>query len=213
MGQGFSIATLTAGSAGIDVPELSDLVYEKTLGSARFMKSIRARHADGVVLVKVAVKPYPIDLRKIKKKIIRRSSKDLLWARKLMCMCRGAQGSCGRPECFGLSAYPRDRDEWVSGSTVPLQLFVRSHEYAPFLGGYRKEMAGFPTAMRCAGLPCTRYFPWRHQDRECAGYVVELAVSHRLLRIVQADNSPRRRSGGVLILLRYSRTTNMLPGT
>lgn len=79
MGQGFSIATLTAGSAGIDVPELSDLVYEKTLGSARFMKSIRARHADGVVLVKVAVKPYPIDLRKIKKKIIRRSSRDLLW--------------------------------------------------------------------------------------------------------------------------------------
>ena len=71
MGQGFSLATPSAGSAGIDIPELSDLVYEKSLGSARFMKSIRARHHDGVVLVKVLVKPFtPMDLKKYKKGII-----------------------------------------------------------------------------------------------------------------------------------------------
>ena len=59
MGQGFSLTTLSAGSAGIDVPELSDLTYEKSLGSARFLKTIRARHQHGLVTVKVAVKPFP----------------------------------------------------------------------------------------------------------------------------------------------------------
>jgi phosphoinositide-3-kinase regulatory subunit 4 len=71
MGQGFSLTTLSAGSAGIDVPELSDLVYEKSMGTARFMKSIRARHQDGVVLVKVIVKPYVMKLEKYKRRIIR----------------------------------------------------------------------------------------------------------------------------------------------
>ena len=58
MGQGYSLTTLSAGSAGIDVPELADLVYERSLGTARFMKSIRARHRHGLVFVKVAMKPY-----------------------------------------------------------------------------------------------------------------------------------------------------------
>ena len=49
---------LSAGAAGIDVPELADLTYEKSLGMARFMKSIRARHPDGLVVVKVVMKPY-----------------------------------------------------------------------------------------------------------------------------------------------------------
>lgn len=58
MGQGYSLTTLSAGSAGIDVPELSDLAYEKSLGDARFMKAIRARHHEGLVLAKVVMKPY-----------------------------------------------------------------------------------------------------------------------------------------------------------
>ncbi|CAK7270816.1 Serine/threonine-protein kinase [Sporothrix epigloea] len=58
MGQGYSLTTPSVGSAGIDVPELADLVYEKSVGAARFMKSIRARHKDGAVLIKVLVKPY-----------------------------------------------------------------------------------------------------------------------------------------------------------
>lgn len=72
MGQGFSLTTLNAGSAGIDVPELSDLVYEKSMGTTRFMKSIRARHQDGVVLVKVFIKPYAMKLEKYKHEIIRK---------------------------------------------------------------------------------------------------------------------------------------------
>jgi phosphoinositide-3-kinase regulatory subunit 4 len=71
MGQGFSLTTLSAGSAGIDVPELSDLVYEKSMGTARFMKSIRARQSEGIVLVKVFVKPYALDLTKYRNAIIR----------------------------------------------------------------------------------------------------------------------------------------------
>ena len=78
MGQGFSLTTLSAGSAGIDVPELSDLVYEKSMGTARFMKSIRARHQDGVVLVKVIVKPYAMRLEKYRKRIIRKYMSDML---------------------------------------------------------------------------------------------------------------------------------------
>jgi phosphoinositide-3-kinase regulatory subunit 4 len=71
MGQGFSLATLPAGAAGIDVPELADLIYEKSIGTARLMKSIRARHHEGVVLVKVLIKPYPMSLEKYKQDLIR----------------------------------------------------------------------------------------------------------------------------------------------
>lgn len=59
MGQGYSLSTLSAGSAGIDIPELSDLVYEKSMGGGRFMKSIRARRRNGLAFVKVMMKPYP----------------------------------------------------------------------------------------------------------------------------------------------------------
>lgn len=72
MGQGFSLTTLSAGSAGIESPELADLTYEKSMGNARFMKSIRARHQDGVVVVKVFVKPYTMSLEKYQRKIIRK---------------------------------------------------------------------------------------------------------------------------------------------
>ncbi|EHY55054.1 Serine/threonine-protein kinase ppk19 [Exophiala dermatitidis] len=58
MGQGYSMTTLSAASATIDVPELADLVHEKTLTSARFMKSIRARSQQGFVFVKAVMKPY-----------------------------------------------------------------------------------------------------------------------------------------------------------
>ena len=59
MGQTFSLATLPAGAVGIDVPELSDLIYEKSLGTARLMKSARARHRNGLVVVKLVMKPFP----------------------------------------------------------------------------------------------------------------------------------------------------------
>lgn len=57
MGQSLSLATLPGGSAGIDVPELSDITYEKSLGMARLMKCVRAKHQDGIVVVKLVMKP------------------------------------------------------------------------------------------------------------------------------------------------------------
>ncbi|MCJ1316227.1 Serine/threonine-protein kinase [Xylographa vitiligo] len=59
MGQSVSLAALSAGSAGINVKELEDLTYEKSLGTARFMKCIRARHRNGLVVVKAAMRPFP----------------------------------------------------------------------------------------------------------------------------------------------------------
>ena len=71
MGQGFSLTTPSVGNAGIDISELSDVQYEKSIGNARFMKTIRGRHENGLVLVKVLVKPYTeVKLEKYKKQII-----------------------------------------------------------------------------------------------------------------------------------------------
>jgi phosphoinositide-3-kinase, regulatory subunit 4 len=70
MGQGFSIGAPSAGTANIDVPELADLVYEKSVGAARFMKAIRARHHDGVVLVKAVVRPRDVSFDKYKEAVI-----------------------------------------------------------------------------------------------------------------------------------------------
>lgn len=71
MGQGFSLATPAAGAAGIDIAQLRDIQYERSIGNARFMKSIRARHENGVVLVKVLVKPFAeVKLEQYKRKII-----------------------------------------------------------------------------------------------------------------------------------------------
>lgn len=75
MGQGYSLTTLSAGSAGIDVPELADVSYEKSLGDARFMKAIRARHRDGLVVTKVVMKPYAsMKFSRYIKEIMRASS-------------------------------------------------------------------------------------------------------------------------------------------
>ena len=43
----------------IETPELADLTYEKSLGGARFLRTIRVRHKHGVVVVKVCGKPGP----------------------------------------------------------------------------------------------------------------------------------------------------------
>ncbi|PHH75357.1 hypothetical protein CDD80_2454 [Ophiocordyceps camponoti-rufipedis] len=75
MGQGFSLATPSAGSASIDVAQLQDVQYERSIGNGRFMKSIRGRHENGVVLVKVLVKPFAeVKLDEYKRQIISQTS-------------------------------------------------------------------------------------------------------------------------------------------
>ncbi|ORX99187.1 ARM repeat-containing protein [Basidiobolus meristosporus CBS 931.73] len=60
MGNNFSSTIPSTATAGIDnyVGEIGDIQYEKSLGSARFMKTIRGRHKEGPVVVKIFIKPY-----------------------------------------------------------------------------------------------------------------------------------------------------------
>ncbi|KAI8926108.1 hypothetical protein BC831DRAFT_246086 [Entophlyctis helioformis] len=61
MGNLTSTAVPRAAVAGIDsyVSELPELAYEKSMGSSRFLKTIRCRHPEGLVVVKIYVKPQP----------------------------------------------------------------------------------------------------------------------------------------------------------
>lgn len=56
MGQGYSSITLPSGPSAIETAELSDLSFEKPLGGARFLRTVRARHHNGVVVAKVCTK-------------------------------------------------------------------------------------------------------------------------------------------------------------
>lgn len=77
MGQAYSMTTLSAASASIDVPELADLTQDRTLAPARFMKSVRARSHHGFVFVKAVVKPNPsFDLQKYVRRI--KDERDIL---------------------------------------------------------------------------------------------------------------------------------------
>ncbi|CAG8479194.1 448_t:CDS:10 [Funneliformis mosseae] len=61
MGNNISSTTASIATAGIDsyVSELGDIQYERSLSSARFMKTIRCRHKEGAVVVKIFIKPEP----------------------------------------------------------------------------------------------------------------------------------------------------------
>lgn len=69
MGQTYSTGAAqdTAVRLGpIEVPELADIAYEKTIGTSRFLKTVRGRqlHSGGAVVIKVFQKPlanFPLD--------------------------------------------------------------------------------------------------------------------------------------------------------
>ena len=71
MGQGYSVIQLPAGSTGIDTPELADLEYERILSGPRFLRTVRARHKDGVVVAKVFTKPPNFNLKEQASALIR----------------------------------------------------------------------------------------------------------------------------------------------
>ncbi|KAJ3412367.1 Serine/threonine-protein kinase [Chytridiales sp. JEL 0842] len=79
MGNVVSGATPRATTAGIDsyVGEIPEVTYEKSLGSARFMKTIRCKHKEGPVIVKLFIKSDPsVSLRQIVKDI--KAERDIL---------------------------------------------------------------------------------------------------------------------------------------
>lgn len=130
MGQGYSITTLSAGSAGIDVPELSDLVYERSMGGGRFMKSIRARQQNGLVFVKVIMKPYPtMQLEKYVKAIARAFQHiEAIGLELISIIDRGTQALDRRAKRIELRTYLRNREWRLSGSSIYSQLSLRPYE-------------------------------------------------------------------------------------
>ena len=53
-----------------------------------------------------------------------------------------------RPKCAGVPKNYGDRDERFPGSTIPLQLPIRSNEHTAVPGRYREEVACVPAVMR-----------------------------------------------------------------
>ncbi|KAJ3279418.1 Serine/threonine-protein kinase, partial [Borealophlyctis nickersoniae] len=79
MGNIVSSATPRTATAAIDsyVSELSDVQYEKSLGSGRFMKTIRCKHREGPVVVKIFIKPdIGVSLKKYVKEL--QAERDIL---------------------------------------------------------------------------------------------------------------------------------------
>ncbi|KAJ3126534.1 Serine/threonine-protein kinase [Nowakowskiella sp. JEL0407] len=73
-------ANATTTNVRIDsyVGELSNVQYERSLGSARFMKTIRCRQKDGIIVVKIFVKPDTrISLKAYAKSL--RAERDILF--------------------------------------------------------------------------------------------------------------------------------------
>lgn len=56
MGQGTSSAAIPIGPTAIETAELSDLTYERSLGGARFLRTVRAKHQNGIVVAKLISK-------------------------------------------------------------------------------------------------------------------------------------------------------------
>ncbi|KAI0672432.1 hypothetical protein C8Q78DRAFT_971156 [Trametes maxima] len=68
-----NVQSLTRTSGALDsfVTELgSDVVYERSLGSARFLKTVKCRHKNGYLVVKIFIKPDPgLSLRKYHRRL------------------------------------------------------------------------------------------------------------------------------------------------
>jgi phosphoinositide-3-kinase regulatory subunit 4 len=61
MGGQLSLIAPSASTISIEayVSELGDIQYEKNLGNARFLKTLKGLHEEGMVVVKVLIKPTP----------------------------------------------------------------------------------------------------------------------------------------------------------
>ncbi|KAI0088224.1 hypothetical protein BDY19DRAFT_994141 [Irpex rosettiformis] len=61
----------TSGALDSFVTDLgSDVVYERSLGSARFLKTVKCRHKNGALVVKIFIKPDPgVSLRRYSKRL------------------------------------------------------------------------------------------------------------------------------------------------
>lgn len=156
---GNKISNVTA-IAGIDsyVSELGDIYYERrykewethsiwwddmgsfllailSIGNARFMKTIRGRHKDTLVVVKIFVKPDPqLSLRSYVKKLQGMWFKNKVgydWISSWLRFLRRAWCPYQRFERISFSTYPGNRQGSVPRSSILLQQSLRSHKVNP----------------------------------------------------------------------------------
>lgn len=81
---------------------MADMAYEKSLGNARFMKCIRARHKNGLVIAKVVMKPYPqLRLDEYVKVILGIHAAALIWPTDLNSRTKTSGSD---PKCVGVSS-------------------------------------------------------------------------------------------------------------
>ncbi|KAI0768204.1 hypothetical protein BD413DRAFT_672415 [Trametes elegans] len=120
--------TRTSGALDSFVAELGgDIVYERSLGSARFLKTVNCRHKNGYLVVKIFIKPDPgLSLRKYHRrlKIEREALADI-------------------PNVYGYQAFAEtDKAGYVIRQWVASNLYDRIST-RPFLSGVEKKWIAF----------------------------------------------------------------------
>lgn len=97
-------------------------MYACSIGTARFMKTLRGRHKDGYVVIKLFIKPESgINLAKQVEKI--KGIRIFIGSRldRLPCRaCRGAHFTAKCAQCLLFSARHGNRSSSLSRSTIPL---------------------------------------------------------------------------------------------
>lgn len=81
MGGQLSLIAPPASTIAIEayLSELGDIQYEKNIGNARFLKTLKGLHSEGLVVVKVFIKPTAqIDLTTVENELKRKCRKRLL---------------------------------------------------------------------------------------------------------------------------------------
>jgi phosphoinositide-3-kinase regulatory subunit 4 len=136
MGQGYSAVTLPSGLNPTDNSEIADLIVEKSLGGARFLRTARARHQSGIVVVKICTKAnQAVSFRDYAKKLREQR-----------------QSLRGIPNVL---AYQRIRESNTLG--VLVRQFIHNSLYdrisiRPFLEGIEKKWIAFQ--LLCAVRDC-----------------------------------------------------------
>jgi hypothetical protein len=117
------------------------LLHQCSLGNARFMKTIRGRHKDGLVVVKILIKPKGVSLQKYVKRL-----QSKCWKgdeQMYLCMSWKVDTSILRLprwircHLHGLQCLHSPKDAWdrwcsIHGTTILIQQLIRSDKVSPW---------------------------------------------------------------------------------
>ena len=106
-------------------------VFDLSLSSARFLKTVRCRHRNGPLVVKIFIKPDPgVSLRKFQRRL--KSACSTIYCNCLPLtsnlLLSRTRGSRGHRERIQLSELRGDREGWLFDSTMDCEQLVRPHQ-------------------------------------------------------------------------------------